>query len=129
MQCPNCSAEARSVPDSEESTFLLRSDLHRVFDNRGFALVPKRDDQGQRHLVVHFFSIVKSLGDTALYIHNRTTHSLESVVIEFLFARFALTVFACIKEFIIQGMQRTSRLRSVPIMPMDIRPGFHAWCK
>ncbi|KAK7398056.1 hypothetical protein QQX98_012564, partial [Neonectria punicea] len=100
------SAGARSVTDSEENMCRLRPDLHRVFDNRAFALVPKSDGRGQRHLVVHFFSIVKNLGDTALDIHNRKAHSLESVAIEFLFARFALTVFACIKDFILRGDRR-----------------------
>ncbi|KAJ3454035.1 hypothetical protein MRS44_018667 [Fusarium solani] len=96
---------SRSVGNSEENTCRLRPDLHRVFDSRAFALVPKRDGNGQRHLVVHFFSTVKDVWDTALDIHNRRAHSLETVAVEFLFARFALTVFACIKDFILRGKE------------------------
>lgn len=100
------SVGARSVSESEDNICRLRPDLHRVFDSRAFALVPKKDDHGQRHLVVHFFSIVKNFGDSALDIHNRRAHSLESVAPEFLFARFALAVFACIKDFILRGEKR-----------------------
>ncbi|POR31367.1 Uncharacterized protein TPAR_08427 [Tolypocladium paradoxum] len=97
---------AKSVSNSDNNICRLRVDLHRVFDKRAFALVPKPDDQGQQYLVVHFFSIIKDLGDTAIDIHNRKVHSLDSIAPEFLFARFALTVFACIKDFILRGERR-----------------------
>ncbi|GAB0132415.1 hypothetical protein EsDP_00000853 [Epichloe bromicola] len=100
------SAGARSVSDSDDNRFRLRPDLHKVFGDRAFAVVPKQDGRGQRHLVVHFFSVVKNFGDTALDIHNRKAHSLESVAREFLFARFALTVFARIKDFVLEGDRR-----------------------
>lgn len=100
------SVGARSVSDSEDNMFRLRPDLHKIFDDRAFALVPKQDGRGQRHLVVHFFSVVKNFGDTALDIHNRKAHSLESVAKEFLFARFALTIFARIKDFVLEGDRR-----------------------
>ncbi|KAM3516605.1 hypothetical protein NHJ13051_009754 [Beauveria bassiana] len=96
---------AHSVSNSGDNTFRLRADLHRIFDDRAFTLVPKLDAEGQQHIVVHFFSTTSS-SDAALVYHNRKVHSIQFVAPEFLFARFALTVFACIKDFILSGERR-----------------------
>ncbi|EXU95154.1 hypothetical protein X797_011776 [Metarhizium robertsii] len=77
-----------------------------IFDDRAFAFVPKLDEEGHRHTVVHFLSTTNDSGDAALKYHNRKAHSLDSVAPQFLFARFALTVFACIKDFILRGERR-----------------------
>lgn len=97
---------AKSVSNSDDNVCRLRVDLHRIFDDRAFAFVPKLDEEGHRHTVVHFFSTTNDSGDAALKYHNRKAHSLDSVAPQFLFARFALTVFACIKDFILRGERR-----------------------
>ncbi|KAM3507039.1 hypothetical protein MY11210_007306 [Beauveria gryllotalpidicola] len=97
---------AQSVYNSVENVFRLRVDLQRIFDDCAFALVPKPDAEGRQHTVVHFFSITNDAGDAAFWHHNQKVHSLESVAPQFLFARFALTVFARIKDFILRGERR-----------------------
>ncbi|KAF5004000.1 hypothetical protein FDECE_9500 [Fusarium decemcellulare] len=37
----------RSVSDSEDNSCRMRPDLHRIFDDRAFALIPKPDGHGQ----------------------------------------------------------------------------------
>lgn len=97
---------AKSASNSENNVCRLRVDLHRIFDNRAFTFVPKLDAEGKQHTVVHFFSTTKDSGDAALSFHNQKVHSLESVAPQFLFARFALTVFAYIKDFVLRGEKR-----------------------
>ncbi|ATY64983.1 hypothetical protein A9K55_005359 [Cordyceps militaris] len=97
---------AKSVFNSQDNLCQLRGDLHRIFDDRAFALVPKVDAKGRLHTVVHFFSTTNDYGDAALRYHNRKVHSLDSVAPEFLFARFALTIFAHVKDFILGGENR-----------------------
>jgi hypothetical protein len=89
--------------ESNANLARLRPDLHRAFDKRAFALVPKSDDAGQHHLVVHFFSLKDGVACTAADIHNRKAHSLDPIAPEILFARFALTVFAQLQEFLLLG--------------------------
>ncbi|KAM3434282.1 hypothetical protein NHJ13734_006073 [Beauveria thailandica] len=97
---------AHAVYNSVDNVVQLRVDLHRIFDDRAFALVPKADAEGRQYTVVHFFSTTNNAGDAAFWHHNQKVHSLESVAPQFLFARFALTVFARIKEFILGGERR-----------------------
>ncbi|TWU70888.1 hypothetical protein ED733_001154 [Metarhizium rileyi] len=97
---------AKSVSNSDDNVCRLRVDLHRIFDDRAFAFVPKLDEDGHQHTVIHFFSTTNDSGDAALKYHNRKTHSLDSAAPQFLFARFAFTVFAYIKDFILRGERR-----------------------
>lgn len=65
----------------------LQEDLHSIFDQRFFVLVPK----GYR-LHVHFLVLTEDLGP--IY-HNREVQSLTSVVSpEFIFVRFAWAIFS-----------------------------------
>ncbi|KAH7019711.1 hypothetical protein EDB80DRAFT_676682 [Ilyonectria destructans] len=88
----------------------LRSDIHRMFDERHFCMVPKMDETGSEtsnstpapHLVVHVFNSIPSEQLPKLW-HNRELHTLPSVVsVECLFARFAWTIFspAVFREFL-----------------------------
>ncbi|KAF8514801.1 hypothetical protein BDD12DRAFT_116191 [Trichophaea hybrida] len=64
----------------------LRDDLHSIFDQRFFVLVPKGSA-----FHVHFLVLTKDLGP--IY-HNREVRGLTSVVSpEFIFARFAWAIF------------------------------------
>ncbi|PQK17932.1 hypothetical protein BB8028_0009g01310 [Beauveria bassiana] len=97
------SQAAESVHNSVDNMIRLRADLSRIFHDCAFALVPKSDTNGREHTVVHFFSTTNGAGDAAFWHHNQKVHSLASVAPQFLFARFALTVFARIKDFILRG--------------------------
>lgn len=95
-----------SASHSAANVCCLRPDLHKIFDDRAFTLVPKLEADGCCHTVVHFFSTQNGIADVALCHHNRKVHSLDVVAPQFLFARFAFTVFAYIKNFVLRGAQR-----------------------
>ncbi|KAK7398646.1 hypothetical protein QQX98_011976 [Neonectria punicea] len=84
----------------------LRSDIHRMFDERHFCMVPKMASSPTSapapHLVGHVFNSTPSEQLPKLW-HNRELHTLPSVVsVECLFARFAWTIFspAVFREFL-----------------------------
>lgn len=79
--------------DASDNVISLRSDIHTVFDNKTFAIVPKRDrGRGDLSLVVH---IVNPIPDSYFnwHYHNRKLLPLECSI-ECLFARFAWTIFS-----------------------------------
>ncbi|KAL2018435.1 hypothetical protein VTK56DRAFT_854 [Thermocarpiscus australiensis] len=107
--------------DAEDNLVALRSDVHKLFDDKVFAIVPKRDvvtirgedsggaqEEGNREhppalaraeaaapglsLVVHSFSPVSDAHFNATY-HNRKLLTFRHSV-ECLFARFAWTIFS-----------------------------------
>ncbi|EJT71213.1 hypothetical protein GGTG_10473 [Gaeumannomyces tritici R3-111a-1] len=80
----------------------LRADLHRVFDERHFCLVPKVGDNSggdadpleSPQLVLHVFNSTPS-GQLPGLWHNRAAHPIPATVaVECLFARFAWTVLS-----------------------------------
>jgi hypothetical protein len=77
--------------DADDNTIRLRSDIHTVFDDKTFAIVPKRDQTGRLAPVVH---MVNSISDTYFHrhYHNREILPLWCSV-ECLFARFAWSLF------------------------------------
>ncbi|OAA35194.1 hypothetical protein NOR_08117 [Metarhizium rileyi] len=93
--------------DSPGNRFRLRSDLHKDFDNRAFALVPKpvAAENTSHALAVHFLSLSDDLEDSATEFHNQLVHG-NTVPTEYLFARFAYTVFGLVKNFVLQGVRR-----------------------
>lgn len=95
-----------SASHSAANVCYLRPDMHKIFDDRAFTLVPKLGADNRYHTVAHFFSTQNNIADVALRHHNRKVHSLDVVAPQFLFARFAFTVFAYIKNFVLRGAQR-----------------------
>lgn len=90
---------------ANQNVIRLRADIHKVFDDKIFAIVPKRasvapeqesqrrgQDQDDLHLVVH---VLNSFMDPYFMtaFHNRKVHPFQYSV-ECLFARFAWTVFS-----------------------------------
>ncbi|TIA27468.1 hypothetical protein D6C78_11067 [Aureobasidium pullulans] len=76
----------------------LRSDIHIVFDQRRFVIVPKplsSDETGRANytLAVHVFSPSSST-QFAKFYHHIATQPLYGISLEYIFARFAWTVFA-----------------------------------
>lgn len=78
---------ASNATDDTSNCILLRSDLHTSFDKRNFALVPKGDTW-----VVHVF-VPGRTGETARLYHNVSLQPLTEIKTEYLFTRFAWTVF------------------------------------
>jgi hypothetical protein len=94
------------VTDSPGNTIRLRADLDKIFDQRAFAIVPKPVEAGEADhaLAVHFLSLSDDLEDPAMEFHNQLAHA-NAVPPEFLFARFAYSVFGLVKGFVLQGLQ------------------------
>ncbi|KAH0360788.1 hypothetical protein KCU65_g9175, partial [Aureobasidium melanogenum] len=104
---PRLEIEPIDVP---RNALLLRSDIHTVFDLRRFAItlkpLPVASDSAATHgLAVHLFSPGLSEQFAKLY-HGVALQPLFGVAPEYLFARFAWTVFAYSAQFLEQGTKR-----------------------
>lgn len=77
--------------DANDNAISLRSDMHTVFDDKNFAIVPKRDQEGVLLPVVH---VINPISDSYFYrrYHNRQMLPLRCSA-ECLFVRFAWTLF------------------------------------
>lgn len=79
------------------NTLLLRADVHHMLDQKELVIVPKRQRtlEGIRyHLVTHVLHArMRYLFEQQALYHNRKCQELYEIPIEFLFARFAWTIF------------------------------------
>jgi hypothetical protein len=96
--------------DVPRNALLLRSDIHTVFDQRRFAItlkpLPAATNGPVTHcLAVHLFFPGLSEQFVKLY-HRVAIQPLHGVAPEYLFARFAWTVFAYSAQFLQQGVKR-----------------------
>jgi hypothetical protein len=96
--------------DVPRNALLLRSDIHAVFDQRRFAITLKPLPAATNGLVtyglaVHLFSPGLSEQFVKLY-HRVAIQTLHGVAPEYLFARFAWTVFAYSAQNLEQGVKR-----------------------
>jgi hypothetical protein len=96
--------------DVPRNALLLRSDIHTVFDQRRFAIdlqpLPAATNGPAIYgLAVHVFSPGLSEQFVKLY-HRVAIQPLHCVAPEYLFARFAWTVFAYSAQFLQQGVKR-----------------------
>ncbi|KAK9480329.1 hypothetical protein V1514DRAFT_326091 [Lipomyces japonicus] len=82
-----------SLLESQANLMLLRADVHQAFDDKYLVLYPK-DASG---FYVHMLEYMSDLG--VLY-HNSKTHSLLNCQPEFLYARFAWSLFPLITGFL-----------------------------
>lgn len=84
---------------------LLRSDLHNLVDSQYFVFVPKRGSW-----VTH---AIMCSHDIQRFYHNRRLHNVAGVAPQFLYARFAWTLFPFVGPFFctgVTGMSALSRL-------------------
>ncbi|KAH0565004.1 hypothetical protein GP486_001602 [Trichoglossum hirsutum] len=86
--------------DDAQNAILLRSDVHTIFDQKRFAIVPKSSV-----LLVHIIAPGSSLQLTSLY-HNVSLQPLVGVAIQYILTRFAWTIFAQSINFVQQGLTR-----------------------
>ena len=86
--------------DDAQNAILLRSDVHTIFDQKRFAIVPKSSI-----LLVHIVAPGPSLQLTNLY-HNVSLQPLVGVAIQYILARFAWTIFAQSVNFMQQRLKR-----------------------
>ena len=86
--------------DDAQNAMLLRSDVHTIFNQKRFAIVPKSSI-----LLVHILAPGSSLQLTSLY-HNVSLQPLIGVAIQYVLARFAWAIFAQSVNFVQQGLTR-----------------------
>ncbi|THV63719.1 hypothetical protein D6D28_10445 [Aureobasidium pullulans] len=96
--------------DVPRNALLFRSDIHTVFDQRRFTmtlkpLLPASDSAATHGLAVHHFSPGLSEQFAKLY-HGVALQPLHVVAPEYLFARFAWTVFAYSVQCLQQDIKR-----------------------
>ncbi|CAD6446885.1 ea6e000b-5117-4fb0-a473-b6ddca3cdea7-CDS [Sclerotinia trifoliorum] len=95
----NHSLGHRVILNDANNLMLLRSDLHKAFADRSFFLYPKRDD-----FVVHAMEYIEDI--VPLY-HNTRTHPITYCRPQFIYARFAWTIFSGITAFLEGGVARS----------------------
>ncbi|KAE8348019.1 hypothetical protein BDV28DRAFT_144509 [Aspergillus coremiiformis] len=102
--------------DNPRNVILLRSDIHSAFDYKRFAFIPKPEhaavhstestaDQLPLAYVTHIFNSPAPHELTALY-HNVSLQHISGIAPEYLFARFAWTLFQHINIFLQAGVPR-----------------------
>ncbi|KAL8919404.1 MAG: hypothetical protein Q9208_006782 [Pyrenodesmia sp. 3 TL-2023] len=89
--------------DDMSNATTMRSDIHKAYDKRLFVMVPKGD-----RWTVHFMEPTYHLG--CLY-HNMPVDLHPDVGLEYMFGRFAWTIFPLIRDFLEQGPPRQVRTR------------------
>lgn len=94
------STDIRLPAENPANAILLSANIHREFDKKRFAIVPK----GGR-LVPHVFK-PDDQNDAAKLFHNVDLQPLKGVRREFLFASFAYIVISLSEPFFNQGMDR-----------------------
>ncbi|RKK79589.1 hypothetical protein BFJ71_g16173 [Fusarium oxysporum] len=85
-------------PGNASNICRLHKDLLKDFNCRAFALVPKMSRHGYR-LVAHYLSTSDDLLYPANVFHNQEAYQLERYTVEYLYARFAYTIFGLIRTF------------------------------
>jgi hypothetical protein len=82
----------------------IRQDLHIAFDRKKFVFVPKRDPEGNTHLLIH---LIKPSKQYAQLFQNVRLQDMR-VSKEHLFARFAYSIFGTdsVNEFLSMGVSR-----------------------
>lgn len=108
---------------------LLRRDLHFLFDQRRFAFAVKRSRSNETHLITHVLNYERADELMTLY-HNRISQVLRGISIEFIFARFAWTLFTSPNFPSFTGMGRlavqlydpeSGRIHQEILLQQDIR--------
>ncbi|KAH8800809.1 hypothetical protein F5884DRAFT_808886 [Xylogone sp. PMI_703] len=92
---PNRILDADNLLRDPANALLLRSDLHKAFDERQFVYFPK-DDKG---FVVH---VLQSATDLRLLYHNARV-DITGCEVNFVFARLAWSIFPLLAQFLVSS--------------------------
>lgn len=98
----NLSLSGDHVIDDISNAISFRPDIHTLFDNGSFVIVPK-----ESRWVAHFCTLTNTIG--SLY-HNTPLDKPLNVSPELLLVRFAWTVFPFIRHFMNLGIDRSVKL-------------------
>jgi HNH endonuclease len=107
--------------DNPRNAILLRSNIHTSFNYKRFAFVPKLAEcsTGSLAYVTHIFCSPEPHELTALY-HNVALQPLTGVAPEYLFARFAWTIFQFVSTFLQAGIPRRLVLHNSSTDSIDL---------
>ena len=92
-----------SAINDPANVMLIREDLRTAFDRYQFVFDPKAAANEAPNLVTHLLKDSQELGK--LY-HNTKLHFIDGVAPEFLFTRFAWSVFPFLQGFLAAGVSR-----------------------
>ncbi|EHK45280.1 hypothetical protein TRIATDRAFT_167130, partial [Trichoderma atroviride IMI 206040] len=90
--------------DDINNIILLRKDLHKCFDDRWFAIVPKKDPEGSDLYVTHILS--SSAAQMWPTYHNVVVNQLSIESKAYVFARFAWAILLRTKQFVTRNVAR-----------------------
>ncbi|KAL5314418.1 hypothetical protein ACEPPN_018845 [Leptodophora sp. 'Broadleaf-Isolate-01'] len=89
----NTNLGPNNLSNDVSNLLLLRSDLHKAFDDRLFCLYPKGNE-----FAVHVMEPTRDIG---LLYHNTRTHPINACRAEFIYTRFAWSLFPALSGFLI----------------------------
>lgn len=96
--------------DSPANNFLLRSDIHRLYDDHRWFITPKLQTGKQSASLTCHLGLNPTAEITRLY-HNAIMHNMEGLSVHYLTARFALAIFRMLNTFLISGHHRRLKVR------------------
>lgn len=97
--------------NNPRNSFLLRSDVHTLFDARKFAIVPKCSVPGKKpSLVIHTW-VNEATSEAVQLYHNVALQPLSGIAVELIFARLAWTLFRLSTIFLNGGVERILTVR------------------
>ncbi|KAH6881078.1 hypothetical protein B0T10DRAFT_411343, partial [Thelonectria olida] len=99
-------------PDGSNNVGRLRSDLLKSFNQGAFVIVPKLA-AGDHRLATHYLSTGKDLSHSVNECHNRAVYLARHIPLEYLFARFAFSVFELTRGFVTQAPRRLAVVEAV----------------
>ncbi|KAH6889958.1 hypothetical protein B0T10DRAFT_43778 [Thelonectria olida] len=99
-------------PDGSNNIGRLRSDLLKGFNRGAFVIVPKLA-AGDHRLAAHYLSTGKDFSHAVNECHNRAVYLPRHIPLEYLFARFAFSVFELIRGFVTQAPRRLAVIEAV----------------
>ncbi|KAI1474030.1 hypothetical protein F4774DRAFT_355797 [Daldinia eschscholtzii] len=87
-----CSRSSHPSFDDVSNTMLLRYDVYKIFDNKEFVFVPKADGEKLK-IVSHVLQWKNQWDEIKTLYHNRECRQLRGIRREYMFARFAWSIF------------------------------------
>lgn len=85
--------------DDHSNLLLMRSDIHKAFDDGDFVLYPKSASGFSLHMI-------QPSQDLGFLYHNALCHDISKCQPEFLYARFARTLFPFLSTFLAMPIKR-----------------------
>lgn len=116
-----CRLNAELNPiDDDRNLLLLRKDIHHLMDQRRFTFIPRASGASDNppQLASHVL-LAGEAGELIQLYHNRAPQSITGISVEFLFARFAWSIFTDVIMPLFRGSQ------DYAVLVFDLQSGKH----